>query len=224
MVQTLLNMLLVIVVFVGLLVVLRLYKRNHSVHPETSRKLFHVSMGLFVLTLPLLFATVWPVVILSALTILMMIALRTVASLKDKLGSVICGVKRRSLGEIYFPLGVGSVFCLSNGDRVLYSVPILILALADAAAALVGVRYGRLRFRAMDGYKSVEGSIAFFAVSFASVFLSLRLFGGAGQMEAALMAFALSFILMIVEALAWRGLDNALIPLCGFFLLKAMRM
>lgn len=220
--QTLLNMLLVIVVFVGLLVVLRRYRR--AVQPETSRKLFHVSMGLFVLTLPLLFATIWPVVILSALTIIMMIALRTVASLKERLGSVICGVKRRSLGEIYFPLGVGSVFCLSNGDRVLYSVPILILALADAAAALVGVRYGRWRFRAMDGYKSVEGSIAFFAVSFASVFLFLRLFGGAGQMEAALMALALSFILMIVEALAWRGMDNALIPLCGFFILKAMRM
>lgn len=220
MVQTLLNMLLVIFVFVGLLLVLR--RCGRAVQPETSRKLFHVSMGLFVLTLPLLFATVWPVVILSALTIIMMIALRTVASLKDKLGSVICGVKRRSLGEIYFPLGVGSVFCLSNGDRVLYSVPILVLALADAAAALVGVRYGRLRFRAVDGYKSVEGSIAFFAVSFTSVFLSLRLFGCAG--ETALMALALSFILMIVEALAWRGLDNALIPLCGFFLLKAMRM
>ncbi len=213
---------LVIFVFVGLLLILRRYGR--ALQPETSRKLFHVSMGLFVLTLPLMFATAWPVIILSALTISVMIALRRVASLKERLGSVICGVKRRSLGEIYFPLGVGSVFCLSNGDRVLYSVPILILALADAAAALVGLRYGKWRFRAMGGYKSVEGSIAFFAVSFASVFLFLRLFGCAGEMEAALMAFALSFILMIVEALAWRGLDNALIPLCGFFLLKAMRM
>lgn len=213
---------LVIFVFVGLLAGLRCCGR--AVQPETSRKLFHVSMGLFVLTLPLLFASIWPVVVLSALTIIMMIALRRVASLKAKLGSVICGVKRRSLGEIYFPLGVGSVFCLSNGDRVLYSVPILILALADTAAALVGLRYGRLRFRAMDGYKSVEGSIAFFAVSFASVFISLRSFGCAGGGEAALMALALSFILMIVEALAWRGMDNALIPLCGFFILKAMRM
>ncbi|HEY7546913.1 MAG TPA: cytidylyltransferase, partial [Blastocatellia bacterium] len=103
-------------------------------------------------------------------------------------------------------------------------VPILILALADAAAALVGVRWGKLHFRAIGGYKSVEGSIAFFAVSLASVFLSLRLFGCAGRMEAASIALAMSFILMIVEALAWRGLDNALIPLAGFFLLKAMGM
>jgi phytol kinase len=177
-------------------------------------------MGLMALALPAMFANNWPVIVLSAMTMLAMTALRKIASLRNRLGLVICGVERRSLGEFYFPLGVGSVFCLSNGDRVLYSIPVLVLALADAAAALVGEHYGRLRFRVIGGCKSVEGSLAFFAVSFLSVFLSLLLFKSQG--EAALIALGVSSALTIVEALAWRGNDNALIPVCGFFLLRMM--
>ena len=43
---------------------------------------------------------------------------------------------------------------------------VLVLAVADAAAALVGGRYGRIRYEVEDQCKSLEGSLVFAAVTF----------------------------------------------------------
>ena len=38
------------------------------------------------------------------------------------------------------------LWLLADGDRLLFVVPVLVLTLGDAVAALVGVRYGQIRF------------------------------------------------------------------------------
>jgi phytol kinase len=72
--------------------------------------------------------------------------------------------ERRSLGEVYFPAAVAVLFCLSHQTPLLFCIPILMLTLADAVAALIGVRYGRLRYQTLEGQKSAEGSITFFTL------------------------------------------------------------
>ena len=48
--------------------------------------------------------------------------------------------------------------------------------LADAVAALIGIRYGTLQYQTTEGTKSVEGSVAFFFVAFLSVLVPLLVF------------------------------------------------
>jgi len=199
---------------------LRFWQVKRAPHPELVRKLLHVGMGLVTLSFPWIFRSPWPVVALAALAVGAMLALRHVAPLRAKLGDVVHGVGRDSGGEIYFPIAVALVFTLAQGVPILYVVPVLLLTLADATAALIGVRYGTLKIGTLDGgVKSVEGTLAFFMVAFLCTHLSLLLTTHVGRVETLLIGLEIGFLVMLVELIAWRGLDNLFIPLFSFALL-----
>jgi phytol kinase len=140
--------------------------------------------------------------------------------LRRSVGGVLHGVERDSRGELYFPLAVASVFYLSDGVAVLYVIPILLLTLADATAALIGVRYGMVMFETFEGgRKSLEGAVAFFTVAFLCTHLTLLLVSHVGRVETLLIGVEIGFLVMLVELVAWRGLDNLFIPLFSFALL-----
>jgi phytol kinase len=207
---------------VGLMVGLRLFQLVRPLAPETSRKLYHISGGLTTLTFPWVFSSVWPVVLLAAITIPSLLAVKYIRALRGSVGAVLYRVERPSFGEVYFPLSVCLLFVLSKGDPLLFSIPILILALADTVAATIGVRYGQVKYKAMDGYKSAEGSAAFFIVAFLSVLVPLLVFTSTGGTQALVVAVILGLLVMMSEAIAWRGLDNLFIPLTSFFLLRTL--
>jgi phytol kinase len=194
-------------------------QRFSGLHPEWSRKIVHVGMGFVTLAFPWLFHERWPVLLLSALAIASLAAVRWWSPAKAVGGGVLDGVARRSYGEFYFPLAVGTIFILSGGDRLRYSIPVLVLALADAVAALVGTYYGQLRYSTKDGHKSWEGSLAFFVVTFFAVHVPLLLFSQIGRAETLLIALILGLVVMLFEAIAWEGLDNLFIPFTTYFLL-----
>ncbi|MBD1995615.1 hypothetical protein H6G00_03095 [Leptolyngbya sp. FACHB-541] len=211
---------LVLSTLVGLMVGLRVYQYHFSPHPELVRKLLHIPMGLITLSFPWLFSKTLPVLVLAGIAIVWLLALRLYKPLTTRLGSVLGGVGRRSLGEIYFPISVGVLFLLSQGDPLLFCIPMLILTLADAVAAVIGVRYGQFHYTTTDGYKSAEGSITFFTIAFLSVHIPLLLLTDIGRAETLLIALILGLLVMLIEAIAWQGLDNLFIPLGGFILLK----
>ena len=189
-------------------------------HPEILRKGIHVGMGLVVLPLPWVFDQAWPMIILAVIACGVMVSMRSIRWLRRGVGTVMDGVGRESLGEIYFPVAVTLLFILSKGNWLLYVVPILMLTLADAVAALVGLRYGQLRYQTSDGIKSLEGSLAFFLVAFFSAHLPLLLLTDTGRAEALLIAAILAFLVMMLECVAWRGLDNLFIPLGAYAFLR----
>ncbi|GAB4453149.1 MAG: hypothetical protein OHK0029_05360 [Armatimonadaceae bacterium] len=199
------------------------------VHPEIVRKLLHVGMGLVTLSFPWLFSASWPVWVLAAGASLLLLLLKrgnraggaAGNALRAQLGGVVDGVQRESLGEIYFPLAVAVLFFLTRGNPVAFIVPMLLLTLSDAVAALIGVRYGALRYTTDEGQKSWEGSIAFFVTAFLSVHIPLLLFTDIGRAECLYIALILGLLVMLLEAVAWAGLDNLLVPLGGYMLLRS---
>ena len=203
--------------------VLRLWQSWVNPHPEVVRKLLHVGMGLAVLAFPWIFNEVWPVLVVILLALVLLAAVRLLSGLKAQLGSVLGGVARKSLGEFYFAVSVAVLFVLSRGqpyENILYGVPLLVLALADAVAALIGVAYGHIHYVTVDGNKSAEGSMAFFLAAFFSVHVPLLLATDVGRAETLLIALIVGFLIMLFEAIAWRGLDNLFIPLVCFLMLK----
>lgn len=215
-------MLLVLVVLGGLMLGLRTLSKRRGLHPELTRKLLHIGMGLTTLTFPWLFGkAVWAVVTLGVLASVSLYALRCSSALRSRFGGVLDGVSRDSMGEIYFPIGVATLFYLSHGNTVIFVIPVLLLALGDAVAALIGVRYGSLKFETGEGQKSLEGSLAFFLVAFLSAHVPLLLGTEIGRAECLLIGLILGLLLMLIEAVAWRGLDNIFIPLGAFLLLRS---
>ena len=214
----------VLVALVALVGVLHWYQVRRHPHPEVVRKLVHVGMGLVVLPFPWLFPSPWPVVALGVLSVGGMLALRALPSLRHGPGSVLHAVQRQSLGEICYPVAIAVVFVLKRDQPLLFVIPVLILALADAVAALIGITYGRLRYSGTDGSKTAEGSLAFFVVAFLSVHVPLLLLTDIGRAQTLLIALVMGLLGMIVEAVAWRGLDNLFVPLLGYALLQRFWM
>ncbi len=205
-----------------LIVTLHFYQRARHLAPETTRKLFHLSGGLTTLALPWMFADVWPVLLLTAITVPTLLTLKYVRRLRNGLGDVLYGVSRPSLGEIYFPLSACLLFVLAHDQPLLYSVPLLILTLADPAAALVGSRYGSLQYITLEGRKSLEGSLAFFIVAFLCTSGMLLLADWTVAEAVPGIALTLALLLTLVEAISWRGLDNLLIPVTGIIFLASL--
>lgn len=188
---------------------------------ELSRKIVHGVMGLVALSFPWLFTQAWPVVVLAGLSTVLLVAVKQVPALQQRLGGVLGGVSRDSWGEVYFPLSVGLVFVLANGNAVLYGIPVAILTLADALSALVGVRYGQQTYATSEGTKTLEGSLAFFIMAFAVTHITLLLAAPVGRLESLLIGAIVGLLVMLIEAIAWRGQDNVWIPLATLAFLQA---
>ena len=212
---------LVLGLLLALMLGLRLCRRRLGWKPETVRKILHIGMGSIALVFPWVFSSPVPVFVLAAVAFGMLLALRHVAFLKAGFGGVIDAVDRVSAGELYFPAGIALSFWLSAGDPLLYCVPILILTLADAVAALIGTRYGTALYTTLEGRKSYQGSLAFFTLAFASTFFPLVFYAHLGIAQSILIGIITGILTMIVEAVAWRGLDNLMLPVVGFALLNS---
>ncbi len=197
------------------------YRRLAHPDPEWLRKLVHMSMGVVTLSFPWLFTEVWPVLVLAGAFFVVLLSLRVLAPLRARYGGVIGGVARQSHGELCFPLAVGLLFYFSGGHPLFFCVPMLILTFADALSALIGSRYGRLRYATDDGQKSVEGSLTFFLVAFLSTLVPLNLFTRVDHMQISLIALGIGLLSMMIEASAWRGLDNLFIPLAVLVMLQS---
>ena len=188
--------------------------------PEVTRKLAHVAMGLVMLALPWVFNSVWPVAALCGGAIAALAAVRFWPPLRSRMGSVLGGVERKTYGEFYFAAGILLLFILARDDKILYCIPVLILALADTAGALVGTYYGMARYRTDDGFKTAEGSLSFFTAAFLSCHVPLLLCTETGRAQTLLISLTAGFTVMLLEAVVWHGQDNLIIPVAMYFLLE----
>lgn len=216
-----LSVLLMLVLVAALMLGIAGLQKRLSLNPEWSRKLLHTGGGLMALGLPWLFHSAWPVMILCAMSLLGLLAVKGIPALRCRVGCVVDRVDRKSHGDLYFVSATGLLFLIAGGDPLLYSVPMLILTFADSAAALVGQRYGRHRFQTSGGTKTVEGSTAFFFMAFFSVQVVLQVFTDRAPIATLLIALLIALLLSLVEAAAGRGTDNFFIPIAGCLLLRA---
>lgn len=206
--------------FVVLFTMLQFVARTGAVHPESTRKMFHTGSGALTLAFPFIFRETWPVLLLTGASASLIGAVKFVPSLRARFGGVANRVDRTTLGELYFPISVALLFWLTRGEHpLLFVIPILMLTFADATCALVGRRYGLVKYHGAS--KSLEGSIAFVVVAFFCVHVPLLLWSDVGRVESLLTAATLALLVMVLEGSAWRGLDNLFIPIGGYFLLRA---
>jgi phytol kinase len=180
-----------------------------------------MSLGLTALSFPWLFDSVWPVLLLGAGSITGFVGIRIGLPVLRRLGHSLAGITRVSLGEFCFITATCIVFAVASDDPVLYSIPMLLLSFADAAAALVGTAYGRHRYQTWDGYKTLEGSAAFFVVACACIYLPLAFYTEASNPQSAAVAVLVAMATTVLEASMGRGFDNLLVPLGALAAIKA---
>jgi phytol kinase len=187
---------------------------------ELRRKSIHIAAG-FTLAGFSLLESVPASIALSALLCCAALALRKLPALRWSMAGILHGAARSpSLGDYYFPLGFSLASLIARGDATVIVPAMLILTFADAAAALVGTAYGRHLVSLLGSKKSYEGTLAFWAVTFAILLYVFWPQLGSNMFIAALVGAA--FLLTAVELLCTRGTDNLLLPAVGAAIIQAL--
>ena len=182
---------------------------------EWTRKSSHFGAGLIILTFPWILSSSISVFVLTTSFGLILFTAKKYDRLKS-----IHDIDRQTSGAFYYPLSVFVIYWMSKGDPVMFCLPITILALSDAGAALVGKQYGTNRFRVMDGYRSFEGSLTFFGLSLTILLVGFAIAKIPGWPEMLLIAITVSVLTTAIEAISIRGLDNLLIPCSAYLMLE----
>lgn len=138
--------------------------RKFATGAEGMRKLAHVGTGLLAMPFPWIFSSIKPVLLVCGLALALLAVISAVPAIRARFGASLYGAGRDSHGEVYFPVAVVIVFALARGDKLLYAIPLLVLTLADAVAAVLGSIYVKIPYEGIGGKKSVEGSVAFFTL------------------------------------------------------------
>ena len=202
-------------VAIGVLVMLCLSElvKKKGVSQEWSRKTAHIGAGMLAIPFPWLFQSIWPVIILCSSFFLIMLMSKTM-----NLFQGVHGVERKSHGAFVFPLVIILIYSLAE-TPLHYAIPIAVLSLSDALAALIGKKYGQNQFHTLGEARSMEGSTAFFFPTFLLVHIPLLLLTDTGRTECVLMAFGCAILVTAFEMISVRGLDNIFIPFGTWYVL-----
>ncbi len=209
----------VLLALIALLIVIRSLGKRYKWHSEWQRKILHVGLGLTSLIFPWIFEHLWEVLVVCTTAIMILLTIRHAPILRRGVGKSIYGVKRFSLGELLFAVSIAFLFWAHQGNVVLYIIPLAILTLSDAAAAIVGTFYGKRLFRVIEGTKSWEGTLTFSIAT--SLILATMLYVLTDLSLLALLLIATTFAVLgaLIEAFSWYGLDNFFIPIGSFLFL-----
>lgn len=103
------------------------------------------------------------------------------------------------------------------GEKYLVIASVLAWGLGDATAALVGKRFGRhfIVGKLIEGRKSLEGTLAMFAVSFVSVIVVLIAYGAVKWYGYAPIAIITAAVCAVVELYTKNGMDTLTCPLAA---------
>lgn len=106
-------------------------------------------------------------------------------------------------------------------EKLLALCSIYAWGIGDAAAALIGKRFGRhmLQGKHIEGRKSLEGTLAMFASSFLCVTAILLLRGGMAWYACLLTAAVTAAVSAAVELFTMRGMDTITCPLAAMAML-----
>lgn len=101
------------------------------------------------------------------------------------------------------------------GNREIAIAAVLAWGLGDAAAALIGKRFGKhhLKGKLIEGTKSIEGSVAMFTVSFITLITIFLFTGLFSPVTAIFVAVITGAVSAVSELLSRNGMDTVICPL-----------
>lgn len=184
------------------------------------RNVLHVGMGLFALTSILLLPRLGIQIIISGIALFAI----TAESLR-RVSPAVNAAMMRMFHKVahpheHFRVNSASWYTMAlailafSASTMACAVAVIVLGLADPAAALIGKRFGRIKLR---GGRSLEGSAAFFVVGLLAAAAVIALFfPGYGGAEILAFAAAASLLGALAEVLSGPWLDdNFSVPLAS---------
>jgi phytol kinase len=173
---------------------------------DITRKIAHILASLITFSTPY-YLTKGEIVSMGILFSILMIITKSFGLIPS-----IHTVERKTLGEIYFPIGIALSAFIFLPDHILaFQCGMLVLGISDAMASLVGIPYGKHIYKIFGNKKSLEGSLSFFISTCIILGIFLGRFDGVVVINAG--------VLTVLEFFLVFGLDNLLLPLVTAYIL-----
>jgi phytol kinase len=174
---------------------------------EFTRKVVHISVGMWAWGTAALFTNKWLALICPASFIVL-----NYISYKRGLFLAMESNDKSNLGTVYFPIAfVALILILFDESKFAFALSLMPLTWGDSFAAIVGKRFGKHPYTVFGSQRSIEGSAAMFIFSFFSTAIPIyfHLLPALNWMP---FAFVLAAFATAIEMVSPRGLDNILIP------------
>jgi phytol kinase len=199
---------------------------NNRFSPNLKRKFLHIMIGNFVFIIPFFTFTTFPMnfpfYVASPFILLTIIASPSSPNIiKNKL-SGLAGVTNggHKFGLVLYSISYTILAFFFSAKSYVIIAGILPMAFGDAAASLVGQKWGYHKLDKLSK-KSFEGTTAMFLVTFISVTLSLLVFSYLCPFQITTLLLAslgVAIFATIIEAITPKGLDNLTVPLLSALL------
>lgn len=214
------KMILVFIGFIMFFLLLNKLEKSETLNSELIRKILHIGSGFGGLALPFIFEKKSSVMILGVIFLAVLISIRLIKNRISGFRKVLKTKNRKTFGDIYFIISILGLWIVSSEDKIMYSLPLIILMFSDAFAALIGEFYSKYKFDTGFGTKSVEGSVTFFLTTYFICINFFLFFSNIKSINIVLVSLLLSILAMILEMISWNGLDNIFVPLFVYLFLK----
>ena len=135
------------------------------------------------------------------------------------------GEMKKSLILVFVMYAIVATFSWGMmGERMIAMASIFAWGYGDAAAALIGKRFGKHKITAghVEGKKSIEGTVAMYLVSFGTVLLILLVRGGMPWYAYGIVAGITAIVSSSVELFSVQGRDTITCPLAAMSVLIPM--
>ena len=215
------DILALIVVYIYVAVVFVISEKVLKTRPEVSRKFLHIMIGNMIFAMPF-FSDPWVMVWLLTLPITIVLFFLTEYSPIKIENSVT--ESGHALG-LFFYAGIWTIliaiFALiapaGNPNYYIWIVALAIVPMVygDGFAALIGQKFGKIKYTIFGGTKSLEGSLTMFVITTVmSVFVWMvyTSIGFAMPEFNLIYILAISAVATVCEALSYGGIDNLTVP------------
>ncbi|WP_407378377.1 diacylglycerol/polyprenol kinase family protein [Methanobrevibacter sp.] len=206
------DIIVLIVVYIYVIAIFIIAEKVLKSRPEFSRKFLHIMVGNMIFAMPF-FSNPW----------VMIIGLTLPASIGTFLLTEYSPIKientmtesGHALG-LFFYSAIWTVLLIIFGNYIwIVALAIVPLVYGDGFAALIGIKFGKVKFSIFGSTKSLEGSLSMFVVTTVmSVFVWMVFTSiGYAMPEFNLVAIlSISAVATICEALSYGGIDNLTVP------------
>jgi len=193
--------------------------RRRGVSRATTRKIVHIGIGSWVIPTMLLFEhRIWAVLPAASFVLFNAYSYRT-GLVKSMEG------EERNIGTILYPFSVALLLFLTFDSplRAVGAAGVLVMTYGDAAASLIGRRFGKHVYRVAGHPRSIEGSLAMLLSSWVAILIAFTMLGPAPTSGLLIAAAIAALVATSLEAVSLWGVDNLLVPMSAALTLYLCR-
>ena len=210
----------VLLVYIYVVILLIVSEKLLDKWPELSRKFLHIMVGNVAFLLPV-FQTSWVMAFIAAgpfiLFTFLMSPYTPIKSIKGRTSAA-----GHSMGLVYYAITWTILAYLFFDNMVIIAIGILAMSYGDGFASIIGIRFGKKKYKVFGDQKSYVGSLAMFVFTFITTVVALVYYSIPLSSYVILVLLGIAVVAAIVEGLTPKGLDNLSVPFVATFLYWAI--